>query len=975
MAQIRKLQEGGQSISSLTTKSPQKPPMLVVGNTEYDMDKYIQDLEKNFEGWLESENFNDNQKNEQRRLFPIFIQKLRSGVITLTEGGGWRDASLESYNDKNPEKDKWGHLAGFATEGRINQTPYKEESQIKTREAKEYDPTTGLAPLYQLLFGKSKKAFISLDNWTDDSHTKRGLANRSEQVRKGLLAFKANPEKYFKFKYQEDKDDLMGKIDYVLDAVLKDDVINQNELFYLSNLGFDDVTDLFTTDFSQNPSQTKKSGKTGGEDKEGKEGNYGDGSYGNTASAESIASWLNTKPTYKVKKTPGIQDFNLNTLYTMHPNILNRLRSTINSIQDQKALSISIYHYFYNRKPGGQRFDYFLELIPSGRLQAEANKYPNQAVRVALEEMVANNSDHLEDIGSNKYILSDTLTKNNTILMWDNKNKRLSEVSAYYSPNFRNSVIQKFAEETGVYDIPSNLNWYSQFYKQGGVIKAKTGTNFWGIKNNYYNFTKDVTGNDDQMLFLDPQLNMWIPMPANKIEKNTPIITKKLLDDTFNWNNFNNFKTQALLQGKNYFTFNTNTGKFEALDSNVNQEGKLLPNVWNLNDIVNPSPEKGSVGWRIDKSKEDFTFDNAFVGDDPYNGDFNDQTAFNKWVTETNMLNSGWKGIYYSKADNKWYRTKNTPTTGNLLTASTVDITKSNKRKDPLETLRQGPLNFDKFMQFFGPASIDIGAGIFTTQRNNRGAKRIIDAMHPNYKSNQLEVADPLRYNYSTVTAGHQRGINIESTASNNADNYTDPNLAVAVKRQGTLDRAANDAQVDATANQELQTQIQQRTTTQNQKNKIFAENADDNRAEDNRVELAKVTASIENDKTNTEVWNKIMAKYANQIGDYFTSNMVKKQEDADTANRLFAQSWLDDAMTSRKQEWMNRPENNGKSESDWLLSPEYKRLRIEFNKMLTLGNAYAPYEGLNSKRWPYVYRKGGVLSLKTQALLNKVIK
>ena len=71
MAQIRKLQEGGQPESLPTIKSPQKPPMLVVGNTEYDMDKYIQDLEKNFEGWLESENFNDQQKNEQNLLiFP-----------------------------------------------------------------------------------------------------------------------------------------------------------------------------------------------------------------------------------------------------------------------------------------------------------------------------------------------------------------------------------------------------------------------------------------------------------------------------------------------------------------------------------------------------------------------------------------------------------------------------------------------------------------------------------------------------------------------------------------------------------------------------------------------------------------------------------------------------------------------------------------------------------------------------------------
>ena len=98
MAQVRKLQEGGQPEGPPATENPQKPQMLTVGNTEYSMDTYIRELESNFEGWLASTNFNDKQKNEQRRLLPIFVQKLRSGVVTPLEGGGWRDSSLVKYN-------------------------------------------------------------------------------------------------------------------------------------------------------------------------------------------------------------------------------------------------------------------------------------------------------------------------------------------------------------------------------------------------------------------------------------------------------------------------------------------------------------------------------------------------------------------------------------------------------------------------------------------------------------------------------------------------------------------------------------------------------------------------------------------------------------------------------------------------------------------------------------------------------------
>ena len=420
MAQMRKLQQGGQLGAPPVNENPKKPQMLIIGNTEYNMDKYVRDLERNFEGWLESENFSEKQKNEQRRLFPIFIQKLRSGVITLTEGGGWRDASFETYNDKDINKDKWGRLAGFAAEGAVNQTAYKEEPTLSSREVPEYDPSTGLSALKNLLFGQSKSAFVDLDDWTDDTKTKKGLTNRSAQIYKGLKAFKANPEKYYKFKYQEDKDDIISKVDYILENVIGDPstgkgdgIISPNELFYISNLGFGDITDYFATDFTQPTNYSDGNGSSYGGNVSG---NYGNGQYGSTASAESIASWLSSKPKYKVKKTAGIQDFNLNNLYTMDPNTVIRLRSAIHSM-DNKAISRSIYKYFYNRKKGGQKLEGLLELFQNdGYLQGEANKNPNQVTRLMLEEMVANNSSNLENIGGNKYIISGTLSKNNTIL-------------------------------------------------------------------------------------------------------------------------------------------------------------------------------------------------------------------------------------------------------------------------------------------------------------------------------------------------------------------------------------------------------------------------------------------------------------------------------------------------------------------------------------------------------------------------------
>lgn len=978
MAQIRKLQNGGNPESPPAEKNTPKPQILKVGNTEYSMDTYIRELENNFEGWLDSTNFNDEQKNEQRRLLPIFVQKLRSGVVTPLEGGGWRDSSLEMYNERKKKYDKWGALAWFATEGLRHQKPYKAESVLGSREPSEYDPATGLSSLKRLIFGSSKQAFVNLDDYTDNTKTKRGLTNRSAQVKRGLEEFKKNPEKYQKFKFQEDKDDIMRKVDYILDNVMQDGVISPNEHFYLSQLGFGDISDLFQTDFSQDTVSSggnNQQATSGGGNQQGR-GQYGNGQYGNTASAKSIASWLGSKPIYAVKKTAGIQDLGLGNLRILDPRYVQSFRSAINSIQDQKKLSNSIYKYFYNRKPGSQKLEFLISLFDNKYLQGKANERPNEVIRLILDEMVTNGSADLEDIGGNKYILSRTRNKNNTVLMWDSANGKLSEVSAFYSPSFRNKVLQKFAEETGIYNIPDGLDWYSAFYKQGGVLIARDGTqlNFYDLKNKYYQFSDDVTGDENQQLKWKNELGKYVPISQAELDDGLTGITKSILDKTFsNYTTFNNQRNQALQDPNNkYISFNPDKGIFSYLSSNKNEKGEILPNTWEINSIGNPGWTKGSLGWRLNKSKNDFSFDSPFDGDEMYQGDFNDQEALRKWIIETNDPNSGYKGIYHS--GNNWYRTKNIPKTGNLLTASIINPWIMRAKQDELETLKQGPSKFDKFMQFFGPASGDIAMGIFTHQRNNKGAQRMVDAMHPNYKSRPLEVANPLRYNFNATTQGYQRGIDIENGANDAAQNYTDASLGVAAMRQGTLDRAANDAQVGTAISQDLQQQIAQRTNAQNQRNVLMAQNADANLAEDNRVKLAKATVRTENDKTNTEVWNRIGAKYAGQLGDYYTQLVNRKQELADTANKLAAQSWFDDAVFEAKNDWESI---NGKDDLKWVLSPEYQKLKRAFKNMLILGSAYTPPESSTggNRSWPYSRKNGGVLSLRTQALLNKVIK
>ena len=987
MAQIRKLQGGGQPVVSPNQDSPQKPQTFKVGDTEYGMDTYVSQLSKNLENWLDKTDFTEQQKREQRKLLPIFIEKLRAGIITPVEGGGWRDATLEMRNEEKDGYDKWGALAWFATKGLNSQDPYDETASKNSRDIPEYDPESGLSSLKKHIFGSSLTAFVNLDSPRSDDNTKRSLSERSKQLQSALGDFAANPDKFMKFKYKDDKDNVLKDVQHILEPIEKNGVIDSSAIFYLSRLGLGDTSQYFSTDISKSSkpqddsshgdytqgSYVGNQGQYGG-------GQYGNGQYGDTASAESVALWLNNNPQYKVKYT-NTAPLSFSTIRTIETNTANTLASYIQSMPE-KDVTNAIYGYFYDRNNAknightGLTALFYKKDRNAARFLADYHTTYPEVVDLMLTTMIKNNSRQLENIANGQYILKGSYNKYfNTVLLYDSINRTLKEVSAFQSPTFRNKVLLKYAQDTGIQNIPSNLDWYTQFYKEGGVLKAQAGVqlNFWDLKNKYLNFTDDVTGNDGEQLEWVESLGKWTPMSQSALDAGLKPtgITKKQLEDTFNWNNFNTSRNNSTNKYK-YITFDTNKGNFSYTNSNVDSNGQLLKNTWGINDIVNKSPAKGTLGWNINKHKDDYSYDSSFSGDESYNGDFNDQASFERWLAETNKLDSGYKGIYYSKKDNKWYRTKTAPTYGKLITPDIVVGWKP-KNKDNLSNLKQGPSNFEKFMQYWGSVSGDVLAGIAFHQSNNKGAEKLVNAINGNYKSLPIEQAKPLLQD-PNLNLRLQKGVNIQSQANDTAELYTDSSLGAAVRRQGTLDKIANDTQAQTAANQYLQPQIQKNTADIDKNNQLKAKTADDNLAESNRVTLAKTTAEVEKDKNNMEkVWGPIWSKISSMTGTALSDIVNRKQSIADYTNKVSAKAWYDQAYLDKKKEWLTA--NPGKTDYDFMKSPEYKDIRNKFELMVILGKDYVPFGTNENWDFPWTKKNGGVLSLKTQSLLNKVIK
>lgn len=376
--------------------------------------------------------------------------------------------------------------------------------------------------------------------------------------------------------------------------------------------------------------------------------------------------------------------------------------------------------------------------------------------------------------------------------------------------------------------------------------------------------------------------------------------------------------------------------------------------------------------YNLDKNKHLYTFDKPFDGDEAYGGDFLDEDSFKAWAKQSSE--QGYAGIYYSKSDGKWYRSKNNSLKDKLYDPKNVVIENNNfkTRKDE-EQNDYGPTRTEQFAKFFVPLSMDIAGAIQTIQSNKNSLEKLKAAMHPNYVSNPNEIYKPLTENFVAKEQGNQAGINIENRASDIAESQSDIRLGTATRMQGAVQKATNDLGVSVNTANDLRNQIEKNYTIKQAQADNRAKNADHNRSEDNRVELAKATANAENDKMTTTIIGNLIAKASKMFGEDIANTVEKKEQLKELSYRLFAKEWLDAMSIKEKESWKSQhPEL---TDADWYVSAEYKNLLNEYQRRANFGPAFFDHQP--TAKWPYtqVAKHGGVLSLNSRLLLNKIVK
>ena len=212
-------------------------PYLTIGSKRIALDPFLDDLEYNFDEWLETRD-NINKKEAVEAYSQIF-QGIANGTIKPNRGRiGDIYKGSEKVNE-NSNKDTYKKVYGYVNYILRQQDSIKDEDEEKKKDDTKlpWDADKGISvALARRLFnGRSQfdVNFLKLDPW-DETTQKRGIVKRWEKMNAVLDGIEDD--------YDADdatKEQIRTSIQALRDAYANNQNFDDDELLYLSNLGID----------------------------------------------------------------------------------------------------------------------------------------------------------------------------------------------------------------------------------------------------------------------------------------------------------------------------------------------------------------------------------------------------------------------------------------------------------------------------------------------------------------------------------------------------------------------------------------------------------------------------------------------------------------------------------------------------------------------------------------------------------------
>lgn len=232
-------QQTTQQTSSKPKKEEKPVRTITRGNIQIDLDKYLLNLDDNFETWLSTVDLNNKEKAQVRDAYRDMLDGYDKGELTPKLGSRSYDSTGRRSN-ATEGFDAYGWAQAYFHDILTRQPEYDPAKKAKKSSyASKYDSSKGgiQSEINRRLFGSSafNKDFIYQDAVEGNT---RGTKNRAKLFSDQLSSMIADIESgdLYSENTDQERDDLINNLRKAQN-VLSDGKIDENERMFLSNIG------------------------------------------------------------------------------------------------------------------------------------------------------------------------------------------------------------------------------------------------------------------------------------------------------------------------------------------------------------------------------------------------------------------------------------------------------------------------------------------------------------------------------------------------------------------------------------------------------------------------------------------------------------------------------------------------------------------------------------------------------------------
>lgn len=966
------------------------PTLYTIYGKQYDFNELQQTADRGLAEHLASLKRGSKDESQFRDAYNNIMIGIKDGSITYQDGR-FIDTKYGYHNstDKDKNKDHYGLMANYIF-SKMGRSPEYVKPEDKTKTKWEGSASVGKALIRELYNSDTEniRDFIDVDGY-DEATKSRATTGRTNRLSKAFQTVLSNFDNLFTGYTPADRANAEA---YINDAInyLNDGRIDAGDYLALSRaasgLNYRGMFGEYTPQDvpSQNVSTESSSAQTG-----------------STQAIELFQQFMDQNyPRHTFTSGNPLFDYNAASKIQLSPEAQSAFNKVLSSMSDEQLQDIL---RRYIRTPN--------EATPF-QIKVGNNVTPvsNAASVVQILNYLKNNNKLSaynfgeSDLGS--YYLPGSWKKGGVSgLVWDTTTGKISEMDYLKIPYLRQQIAEEFNQwRQNKPSETSTAHWLDSygFYKEGGVIKASTGTKFDNILD-AITYTADDLADARRFrnLFQNGMINNMALRGDTAATDETakynraydPELGGKETEAQDWWNSWVQLLTSredlAEAWAKRYLDLNKTTDRNNNLvhgQNWFNPDGTF--NFKNFQQTVSPVSQKAYWSDQNNGIGHDFYRGRVYQieGQDGYY-----QGLLNGYeLVGDPKLDSGNLAYIYTmrrKAqpaqDNTYPNGVNESYDGsdfNEVTGGTEPYTGSTDIHLTTGDGNKSGRSGQNFLNVLGNLAPDIlGAGrlALSLNTNNRVAKTIKPTLTPVLK-NTYERFSPITGDWYTRQSGYRRAGDTQSRFSKpiTSDASLYANIMLDANRQAT----ALQTQADAADNQEIKRTAAEALTRVEDNMARRSEVANFNRASMNQTNRERAQLEASRLKSNWQSWD----NYLQGIESRFRQKQQEREMALRNATAESIETDYRDAIRKLDNLYkeanpnattttMLDDSNYNQAISDLQLQRRYRRSRIGLDMTDPFSN-YKP-RSFNDIIASYKFKSGGQLNPSASYLINKVIR